>query len=760
MIGQRKNTAADIVVVGFALFSMFFGAGNVIFPPFLGMEAGSQWLTGFSAYFIADIGLAMMGMFALLRVGSSEKVLERAGKVPAEILMCAIILCIGPMVAIPRTSASTYEMAIAPNLSGVSPVVFSVVFFAVILALCIKESAVVDIVGKVLTPLLLVGLFAIIIKGVITPLGDIAPLAQIDNVAVTGIKAGYQTMDALAALPFGIIVLQSVTAKGYQRGQSQLRVVGGAALLAGVLLLAVYMGLAYLGATVSAQYTSSIGRAALIMAIVEALMGKTGMVIFGVVVGLACVTTAIALTSSAAAYFTELCRGKISYKVFVTVICVFSAVVSNLGLDRIVAVAAPVLDIVYPPTLVLICVSLIIPKVHDFVSRGAALGALLTSVLDNTDKVIEYSGECARLGIKVLPPDVNVSNGGFTADDKGQIRFGLNAVKNVGRNLIENVVAERKNKPYTSLYDFCKRMHGNELNRRAVECLIKAGAFDRMGNNRHSHVEAVEGILKSIETDSRRNLDGQLDLFSVMSGGAQDDASEDTYEIKQLPEYSHKELLQQEKEVSGLYLSGHPLDAYREQSAKVASHTIKALTGEDAHVKDGERVRIVCAVVKNRMMTTKSNSMMAFTSVEDLTGTMEVIVFPKVLDLFRDALRENAVVVIDGRLSVREDEVSKLLADSIVPIENYDPSSPDHGRQDPLQTAAKKVYIRLPSRESREYAKVVNLLSIFDGDIPVILCMKDSGKRLAAPRRLYTSGHPLFFKELERLVGAENIATK
>ena len=124
MIGQRKNTAADIVVVGFALFSMFFGAGNVIFPPFLGMEAGSQWLAGFSAYFIADIGLAMMGMFALLRVGSSEKVLERAGKVPAEILMCAIILCIGPMVAIPRTSASTYEMAIAPNLSGVSPVVF------------------------------------------------------------------------------------------------------------------------------------------------------------------------------------------------------------------------------------------------------------------------------------------------------------------------------------------------------------------------------------------------------------------------------------------------------------------------------------------------------------------------------------------------------------------------------------------------------------------------------------------------------------
>ena len=381
MTGQKKSrSASDIIVVGFALFSMFFGAGNVIFPPFLGMEAGNQWLAGFSAYFIADIGLAMLGLFALLRVGSSEAVLQRVGTVPAEVLMCVIILCIGPMVAIPRTSATTFEMAISPNLSGVSPVVFSVMFFAVIIALCIKESAVVDIVGKILTPLLLVGLFAIIIKGIVSPLGEIA-LPHIDNVAITGIKAGYQTMDALAALPFGIIILQSVAAKGYHTGREKLRTVGGAAVLAGVLLLAVYMGLAYLGATVSGQFTSSVGRAALIMAIVEALMGKTGVVIFGVVVGLACVTTAIALTSSAAAYFAELCRSKISYKAFVIIICVFSAVVSNLGLDRIVSVAAPVLDIVYPPALVLIAISLVMPKAHDLISRVAAAGALLSGAL-------------------------------------------------------------------------------------------------------------------------------------------------------------------------------------------------------------------------------------------------------------------------------------------------------------------------------------------------------------------------------------------
>ena len=177
------------------------------------------------------------------------------------------------------------------------------------------------------------------------------------------------------------------------------------------------------------------------------------------------------------------------------------------------------------------------------------MAALLTSVLDNTDKVIEYSGECARLGIRVLPPDINISNGGFTADAKGQIRFGLNAVKSVGRNLVERIVEERGEKPYASLYDFCKRLYGNEMNRRAVESLVKAGAFDSMGENRHSLVEAVDGIIKSVESDSRRNLDGQLDLFSLMSGGAQS-ASKDVYEIRHLEEYSHTELLQQEKEVS------------------------------------------------------------------------------------------------------------------------------------------------------------------------------------------------------------------
>ena len=387
------------------------------------------------------------------------------------------------------------------------------------------------------------------------------------------------------------------------------------------------------------------------------------------------------------------------------------------------------------------------------------MAALLTSVLDNTGKVIEYSGECARLGIKVLPPDINISGSGFTAEDSGRIRFGLNAVKNVGTRLIERSVEERQEKPYTSLYDFCKRMHGAELNRRTVESLIKAGAFDNLGSNRRSLVEATEGVLKSIESDSRKNLDGQIDLFSMMSG-TDDTSAADSYEIKPCPEYTHAELLQQEKEVSGLYLSGHPLDAYREQSAQFATHTIKALTGEDANVPDNSHVRIVCTIVKSKMVTTKTNSMMAYTSVEDLTGTMEVIVFPRTLETFRDVLHDNAVVVIEGRLSIREDEPARLVAESISPIEGYNPVRPQANRPNQMRDAARRLYVRLPSRTSPEYAKVVNLLEIFDGDMPVIFYLEDTKQKLAAPRRLYTSGHPLFFEELQRIVGEKNVATK
>ncbi len=384
------------------------------------------------------------------------------------------------------------------------------------------------------------------------------------------------------------------------------------------------------------------------------------------------------------------------------------------------------------------------------------MAALLTSVLDNTDKVIEYTGECQRLGIKVLPPSINVSDGGFTVDGKS-IRFGLNATKNVGRNLIAAVVRERREKPFSSLYDFCRRLHGQELNRRAAESLVKCGAFDETGVSRKAMLENVDAIFKSVETDVGRNVEGQLDLFSQMSGESAG-AGED-FHIEDHGEFPLPELLKMEKEVSGLYLSGHPLDGYRQQIQKVGACRIADLMGEEARRYDGKHVNIVCAVIKSKFMTTRSNTMMAFTNVEDLSGTMEIIVFPKVLADCRSALQDNAVVVINGRVSVKEEENAKLVAEKIVPIEEYSANG-SVPRPAQEKTARKGMYLKVPSRSCAQFAKVENLLSIFEGPLPVYIYFEDQKQLTLAPRNLWSMEHELLTSELKRILGDGSVAFK
>lgn len=379
---NRKKLVTDSIVVGFALFAMFFGAGNVVFPPHLGMHAGEQWANGFLFYFIADIGLALVAMFAILHAGGADNITGRIGHVASNVLMCAVILCIGPMVAIPRTAATTLEMSVTPFFSGMSPVVFSIIFFAVILLLSIKQSAVIDIVGKILTPALLIGLLVLIVKGFVSPIGDIVDTGvSASEVTVNGIKSGYQTMDVLAAMAFGIIILSSADEKGYTDSKSAAKMIGIAAALSGVLLMIVYFGLTYLGATASTVFPTDISRANLVIGIVELLLGKAGLIIFAIVVALACITTAVALVSSTASFFAKLADDKISYSVFVVVICVSSAIISNLGLDMIIAIATPVLDIVYPPMLVLILLSWFGDKLHKSVYVSSVAGSLIASVL-------------------------------------------------------------------------------------------------------------------------------------------------------------------------------------------------------------------------------------------------------------------------------------------------------------------------------------------------------------------------------------------
>ncbi len=382
------------------------------------------------------------------------------------------------------------------------------------------------------------------------------------------------------------------------------------------------------------------------------------------------------------------------------------------------------------------------------------MAALLTSVLDNTGKVIEYTAECQRMGIRVLPPDINASDAGFTVEGK-DIRFGLLALKNVGRNLIATVVRERSGTPYRSLYDFCKRLHGTEINRRAVESMIKSGAFDNLEAKRRSMMDGVEGILKSVESEARRNLDGQIDLFGALDG--EQESGRNVYKLPDSgEEYPYDILLQMEKEVSGLYLSGHPLDHYRPVIEKVSTCRISERVGENAHAYDEQNVTLVCTVVRTKTINTKAGGMMAFITVEDLSGSMEVLAFPKVLLAASEAVHDNAVVVIKGRVSYKEDEPSKLIADSIVDVERYEP---DKIKTD-IKSTKNGLWLKLSSMRSESFEETKNLLQIFEGNFPVYMYFEDTKQRMLAPKSLWCTQSDLLVSELERVLGAGNVKVK
>ena len=382
------------------------------------------------------------------------------------------------------------------------------------------------------------------------------------------------------------------------------------------------------------------------------------------------------------------------------------------------------------------------------------MAALLTSVLDNTGKVIEYTAECQRMGIRVLPPDINASDAGFTVEGK-DIRFGLLALKNVGRNLIATVVRERSGTPYRSLYDFCKRLHGTEINRRAVESMIKSGAFDNLEAKRRSMMDGVEGILKSVESEARRNLDGQIDLFGALDG--EQESGRNVYKLPDSgEEYPYDILLQMEKVVSGLYLSGHPLDHYRPVIEKVSTCRISELVGENAHAYDEQNVTLVCTVVRTKTINTKAGGMMAFITVEDLSGSMEVLAFPKVLLAASEAVHDNAVVVIKGRVSYKEDEPSKLIADSIVDVERYEP---DKIKTD-IKSTKNGLWLKLSSMRSESFEETKNLLQIFEGNFPVYMYFEDTKQRMLAPKSLWCTQSDLLVSELERVLGAGNVKVK
>ncbi|MEJ8553291.1 branched-chain amino acid transport system II carrier protein [Tepidibacter sp. Z1-5] len=378
-----NKTSKDVIVVGFALFAMFFGAGNLIFPPALGLMTGDTWVPGLIGFLLTGIGMPVLGIIAASKAGGSlSDLADKVNPTFSKIIGTVIMLAIGPLLAIPRTGATTFEMGFAPVFPSVSPILVSVIFFGVTLFLVINPSGIVDKIGKVLTPVLLVSLLVIIIKGIMNPIGTPVDTGML-NPFSKGFTEGYQTMDALASMVFAGIVIGSLVQKGYTDTKDQIKLTVMSGLVAATGLAIVYGGLMYLGATSSGIFPADISRTQLTISITERILGNAGKALIGISVSLACLTTAVGLTATCGEYFSNLSNGRIGYKPIVIGVTVFSAVMSNFGVDTIVKIAVPLLVTVYPVGIILIVMNIFddyIPNKTAY--TGAVFGAVCISLFD------------------------------------------------------------------------------------------------------------------------------------------------------------------------------------------------------------------------------------------------------------------------------------------------------------------------------------------------------------------------------------------
>lgn len=374
--------------------------------------------------------------------------------------------------------------------------------------------------------------------------------------------------------------------------------------------------------------------------------------------------------------------------------------------------------------------------------------AALLSSIDDRKKLAEYIYECRRLRIDILPPDVNYSEYKFSVSHGG-IRFGFNAIKNLGAGVIEQIIACRKEGEFTSLFDFCDRLYGRDVNKRAVESLIKSGALDSIGENRRQMMTSLDVIFSELDNRNKRNIEGQLALFDVSESISRE------IELPHVSEYSITDKLAFEKEVIEVYLSGHPLAEYEQLAQSVGASTIASFAAEDDNdmrqMLDGTNVTLVCLISSVKFKVTKSNETMAFLTVEDMTSSAEMIVFASVLSANSDHVRQGNIVVVTGRVSCREDEEAKIVCETISPADGYNAPRPKK------KTSKPGLYLRCESLECEEFARAQKVLRIFDGVTPVYVYTRADGKLCAAPRKLWISPNQVMETELKRILGDENV---
>ncbi|ATA72952.1 branched-chain amino acid transport system II carrier protein [Capnocytophaga canis] len=352
----HKNKTLTITTVGFALFAMFFGAGNLILPPFIGLQSGDEWLMALVGFFLTAILAPFLGVLVISKSGLSFTDLGyRTHPKLINVLAILIILCIGPLVAIPRTGATVFEIGVQPSFPSFSNVVFAILFFGTVFLLSISKTKTVDIIGKFLTPFLLLSLVVLVVLGVINPPDVITESTMTaTEVFSFGFVEGYQTLDVLASVIFAGVIIEAVIDKGFSSENERSRITLAAGLVSTISLLLIYGGLIYLGATTDFPMQDNSTRTQLLLHISSSILGEKGTFVVAIAIAFACLTTAIALTTATGSIFEKISHGKIPYRLSVILCTLISVVLSINGVDAIIKYAVNILLFIYPIVFALI----------------------------------------------------------------------------------------------------------------------------------------------------------------------------------------------------------------------------------------------------------------------------------------------------------------------------------------------------------------------------------------------------------------------
>ncbi len=375
------------------------------------------------------------------------------------------------------------------------------------------------------------------------------------------------------------------------------------------------------------------------------------------------------------------------------------------------------------------------------------MASLLTSVLDNSTKIADYIQSCKNNGIKILPPNVNVSNKTFTVseEDNRTVMFGLLAIKNLGHDYIDTIVNERRlNGKFESFYSFCKRTHGKGFNRRAVEGLIKSGALDGLGSNRQEMLINLPDIIDDLDSSRRRNLEGQIGFFDIMNT-----TSSSEFVMKRMDEFPSQTKLLMEKETTGLYISSHPMEQYKELEQKLKCDDIGEILSSDndynSKYEDTVSVKIMGIISNIIRKRTKAGDTMAFVTVEGVTGSIEIIVFPKLFEKYSNLLYNSNILFVGGRLSMKEEENPKIILDFVDSGENIKSN----------QTKRKGLFIRVENESSPIYFNCKELISSANqGDTPVYFYFANSKKYFPC-KKIAIEDNLLY--NLKDIAGTQNV---